>query len=635
MGKNVRAGRAFMEFFIDDKKLRRGLAAIQTELRGVGRGIASVGGAITGAAVGAGAAFVPAIREAADAQEIMSKFEVVFGDQSAAVKSFGDDLAQQIGRSKTLVAEFLAGAQDLFVPIGFDAKKAERLSKTITQLTFDLASFNNKADADVMRDLQAAMTGSSEVMKKYGVIVNETAVKQELLNRGLSKEQLKNVTEQQKVLARLAIILRGTTAAQGDAARTASSFTNAMKGLRGAASDALAAIGRPLSDALAPMVTGLAAGVRSISEFVERNQSFVATGAKIVGVVGAIGAGMLAAGTVIVALSAGMGTIGTVAAGVVSGLGAIASLVAGLVSPLGLLAATVAVLAVRFVDWGAVASSVANSVRRALGTLLEFAGTTIRAVQEALAGGSIEAAGRVLFASLDVVWTQGVAKLGSIWRGWRQAFVETFVGAFGAIKKAWVEVQTFLANSVLTLAAGIAEILSRVFPSNSDFAKQLRSTAENFVDAKQVTGDDRNAAIAKIDREIGETLGALAQSDVQSLRDAQQRLTAARDEWSAAIAASAEAKRAAEEARANGEGSAQVDFQAIAADLGKGLKEAGKVASASIEAGRGTFLGSLAGRSFAGADRVETQQLDVQRQQLAEQKRTNRHLDEAGPLVFG
>ena len=48
------------------------------------------------------------------------------------------------------------------------------------------------------------------VMKKYGVIVSEAAVKQELLNQGIDP---KTASDQQKVQARMNIIMAGTTAA--------------------------------------------------------------------------------------------------------------------------------------------------------------------------------------------------------------------------------------------------------------------------------------------------------------------------------------------------------------------------------------------------------------------------------------
>jgi len=139
---------------------------------------------------------IPAIKKASDYQEVMSKFETVFGDRTSEVKAWGDEFANQVGRSKTQTAQFLAGAQDLFIPLGFEPGAAEQMSKTVTGLAVDLASFNNMADEDVMRDLQAAMTGSGETMKKYGVIVSEAAVKQELLNQGLDP---KVASDQQKV----------------------------------------------------------------------------------------------------------------------------------------------------------------------------------------------------------------------------------------------------------------------------------------------------------------------------------------------------------------------------------------------------------------------------------------------------
>jgi len=231
----VRTGRAFVELFADDSKLVRGLRSAQRRLRAFGASVRATGAKMFTAGSLVAGPLSLALRAASDMEETMNKFDVVFNENSKAVKAWGDGFAGEVGRSKKQVADFLSGTQDLLVPIGFDAAGATEMSKQLTGLAIDLASFNNKADSDVMRDLHAALTGSSEVMKKYGVIVNETAVKQELLNQGIDKNK---ATEQQKVMARMAIIMRGTTAAQGDAIRSAGSFANQMKAMQARVSDA-------------------------------------------------------------------------------------------------------------------------------------------------------------------------------------------------------------------------------------------------------------------------------------------------------------------------------------------------------------------------------------------------------------
>jgi hypothetical protein len=145
------------------------------------------------------------------------------------------------------IVEFMADSQALVMPIGFKDDQAVEMSKQLTNLAVDLASFNNMADADVLRDLHAALVGSSETMLKYGVIANEAAVKQELLNMAIKPD---DATNQDKVMARYNLILRGTVEAQGDATRTANSLTNMMKRLWGIVSDVAVEVGGALIPAL-------------------------------------------------------------------------------------------------------------------------------------------------------------------------------------------------------------------------------------------------------------------------------------------------------------------------------------------------------------------------------------------------
>ena len=187
----------------------------------------------------------------------------------------------------------MASFQDLFRPIGFDAGPAQQFSQELTQLAIDLASFNNETEPDVVEDLQAALTGSSEVMKKYGVIVNEAAVKQELLNQSLDPS---SASEVQKVQARLAIIMRGTSAAQGDAARTAGSFVNQMRSLGGAVKDASVAFGKALLPVVTPLVSAFRGVAEVIRNLVEAFPVLATVTAALAVVVSALGLAVTAVG---------------------------------------------------------------------------------------------------------------------------------------------------------------------------------------------------------------------------------------------------------------------------------------------------------------------------------------------------
>ncbi|HUT10068.1 MAG TPA: hypothetical protein VMY35_17335 [Phycisphaerae bacterium] len=294
-GSDIRAGGAFVEAYLKDDKLYQGLERSQRRLQAWGRSATDMGKRLLAVTAVAAAPLAWSIKQASAMEETMNKFNVVFGGNAAVVKGWSDDFGASMGRSKEQVASFMAGSQDLFVPLGFAADAATDMSKQVTQLAVDLASFNNKADADVLRDLHAALTGSGEVMKKYGVIVSEAAVKQELLNQGMDP---KVATDQEKVQARLNIILAGTTAAQGDAARSAGSFANQMKALYANVSDAAVEIGNVLLPAVTAIVTDLAGTAKTVAQWARENKELIVTLGKILALLAALAVGLIALGGV-------------------------------------------------------------------------------------------------------------------------------------------------------------------------------------------------------------------------------------------------------------------------------------------------------------------------------------------------
>jgi len=202
---------------------------------------------------------------ASDATEVDNKFNVVFKTVGTKLNPVLDDMAKTLGRSRNELKSFVANTGDLLKPLGYTEDAAAGMSTQIVQLGVDLASFNNKADADVINDLHAALTGSGEVMKKYGVVVNETAVKAELATMGF-KGMESSASEAAKAQARWNIILRGTTDAQGDAERSSGSFANLMKRLWGLLKDIGAKVGTlfiPALEAIVDMFNGILGYINS------------------------------------------------------------------------------------------------------------------------------------------------------------------------------------------------------------------------------------------------------------------------------------------------------------------------------------------------------------------------------------
>lgn len=199
----------------------------------------------------------------ADAEEMESKFNVVFGDSAIQATKALDEFGNVVGRNKFELMEMASTVQDTFVPLGFARDKAAGMSVELSKLAVDVASFNNESDPEVMKAFQSAIVGNHETVRKYGIIITQATLNAELMRMGVA-EGIKTATEQEKVQARLNLIYAGTTDAQGDAAETAGSWTNQMRALKSEIKENATAIGGELLPFVTPLLTGFTTMVRKI-----------------------------------------------------------------------------------------------------------------------------------------------------------------------------------------------------------------------------------------------------------------------------------------------------------------------------------------------------------------------------------
>lgn len=226
-------------------------STLEADSRKARASLKTVTGALAGVTVAAGAAALAlsatigkqVIATGSDVEEMMGKFDAVFRENAESVEEWADSFGDDVGRSKFELMGFASTLQDTFVPMGFARDEGAELSKQLTELAIDLASFNNEAEPETIASLQSALVGNHETMRKYGVIITQTTLSQELMNMGIA-DGVKSATEQQKVQARMNIIMEGTTDAQGDAARTAGSLANMQRRLKSTMSEMMGEAGR-------------------------------------------------------------------------------------------------------------------------------------------------------------------------------------------------------------------------------------------------------------------------------------------------------------------------------------------------------------------------------------------------------
>lgn len=200
-----------------------------------------------------------AITSASNLEEASSKYETVFMGQVAAADEWVATLTEGYAMSTRESREYLAAVQDLLVPMGMQSTAAAQLSNEIVQLSADLGSFNNRTTEEVMLDIQSALVGNFETMKKYGVVLTATTVQERALAEGYARTK-DELSAADKALAAYQIMMEGSTAAIGDMERTADGYANTTKRLDAEWEDFSATMGRRFLPA-ATKVKGVTADI--------------------------------------------------------------------------------------------------------------------------------------------------------------------------------------------------------------------------------------------------------------------------------------------------------------------------------------------------------------------------------------
>ena len=203
---------------------------------------------------------------ASSVEEMQAKSSVVFGQFVGSVRKELETFGDAVGRSTFELESMASQVQDTFVPLGFARGDAAKLSMQLTKLAVDVASFNNATDIDTMRAFQSALVGNHETVRRFGIVITEAELQQELFRMGIRKSK-NEITAQEKVQARLNLIIAGTTDAQGDAERTSDSFANTMKALKAEMQEFIVEAITPLLPKLADMIRSFKDSIISTKEF--------------------------------------------------------------------------------------------------------------------------------------------------------------------------------------------------------------------------------------------------------------------------------------------------------------------------------------------------------------------------------
>ena len=204
-----------------------------------------------------------AAQAASDFNETVSKSGIIFGEASTEIKAFADTAAEALGLSKQAALDAAATMGTFGKSAGLAGADLSNFSIEMVKLSGDLASFHNANPADVALALGAALRGEAEPIRKFGVLLNDAAVKAQAMKMGLY-DGTGALDAQAKVLATQQIILQQTSDAQGDFARTSEGAANQQRILKAQVDNAKVSIGQaflPILEAVLPVLVTFATAI--------------------------------------------------------------------------------------------------------------------------------------------------------------------------------------------------------------------------------------------------------------------------------------------------------------------------------------------------------------------------------------
>jgi hypothetical protein len=221
--------------------------------------------AVTAPIVAAGAAVVKFGMDAVESENLVS---VSFGNMKSSADAWAAGLSRNLGLNRFETEKMAGTLFNMTTSMGLTRDAAFKMSTGVVQLAADMSSFRNIPMEEALNKIRSGLTGEAEPLKQIGILVNEATVKTYAYMNGIAK-QGKELTEQQKVMARYGLILKQTSNDQGDLARTMDSPANQLRIMRARVEEAATSLGITLMPTIQSVIGGIANLVPYIQSGVE------------------------------------------------------------------------------------------------------------------------------------------------------------------------------------------------------------------------------------------------------------------------------------------------------------------------------------------------------------------------------
>ena len=268
------------------KSLEKQAKVVNISLEKIGSTMSNAGKAltigVTTPVIAAGAAIY---KYSSDLTEAENKTKEVFKNMSGDVLAWSETSLDKMGmaRSTALDAASLYGG--MATAMGLTRKKATDMSKSLTELSVDLASFHNTSLDQASTALKSIFTGETETLKNYGIVMTEANLKAYALSQGI-KTNYTEMTQAEKVQLRYNFVLNASKDAIGDYERNCGEAASQMKKLPEALKELATSFKDNVEPAITPVITALNGAIVSFGKWSKTTKNVVTVTAVTIAALG-------------------------------------------------------------------------------------------------------------------------------------------------------------------------------------------------------------------------------------------------------------------------------------------------------------------------------------------------------------
>jgi hypothetical protein len=528
--KNVeKLGDEFEETADEAEDAEDAVAAFGERLSKMGGRMSSVGTAlsvgVTAPIIGVAGA---AINLGINAIEAESLFETSFGGMADSVRQWSLETSDALGLNEFELRRQSATIFTMTQSMGISNDAARDMAQGISVLAGDMASFFNTSPEEAFNKLRSGITGEAEPLKQLGILVTENFIKQTDFAQAILATG-RELTEQEKVIARYQAILEQTSTAQGDLARTAESPANRIRIM----GTAIEVAGTKLGLALLPvveralplfekMVTGIEKAVNAFAKMPPGAQNAIIA---LVGLVAAAGPLLVIAGQLVsawgavttavvgfAAPAAGSVTVTTAVTATMTKLAAILPTVTGGVTlaGVGAVAASTALVGLTVAAGGFIGVGIGSALNQAAIESRGYADATDQAIEKV---GLFEAGLSLLpdlFNSLKnagVAVFEGFVALPGLFLDWLSS--TQLVETASALLTSTLEALGPVGDFVESVASRLADAWNEFFSFFGEGVAFIQTKIQEFGEALFAFGDAAKPALDPIGDATAEQTKAL------------------------------------------------------------------------------------------------------------------------------